>query len=118
MTSTIDTTVLDELGAMLGERGPAVIEDVVRTWVAESPALVAAVAPDSAADLDAIVSAAHSLKSSSRTVGAMSLGNAAEVVEHAGRSDDLASVTAERENILDLYAQAVDELQRRHTADC
>ena len=49
----------------------------------------------------------HGLKSNSRLVGGMELGNLAEKCEHAARDNDEALLNAETPNLLNLYAETV-----------
>ncbi len=59
-------------------------------------------------DLDAHRIATHSLKSSSRMVGAVALGDLAEKAEHASRDGDLAYVQANVAALLEQYGKSVD----------
>jgi HPt (histidine-containing phosphotransfer) domain-containing protein len=93
----LDTAVLDELGESVGGDRGFVVE-LIETFLTESAgqvdAVEAAVASDDAA---AVVRPAHTLKSSSATLGAQRLVAAARALEMAGRSgalDDQARRTA------------------------
>jgi HPt (histidine-containing phosphotransfer) domain-containing protein len=93
----IDSAVLDELGESVGGDRSFVVE-LIETFLTESAghvdAVEAAVATD---DPPAVVRPAHTLKSSSATLGAMRLMAAARALEMAGRSgalDDAARRTA------------------------
>ena len=59
-------------------------------------------------DLESHRIAAHSLKSSSRMVGAMRLGDLAERAEHAARDGDLASVREHVAALLEQYGRSVE----------
>ncbi len=59
-------------------------------------------------DLNAHRIATHSLKSSSRMVGALALGDLAEKAEHASRDGDLAYVQANVAALLEQYGKSVD----------
>jgi HPt (histidine-containing phosphotransfer) domain-containing protein len=93
----LDTGVLDELGESVGgDRGFVVelIETFLTDSAQEVDAVVSAVA---AGDAAALVRPAHTLKSSSATVGAHRLAAAARALEVAGRSgalDEAAQQTA------------------------
>ncbi len=113
---TLDPAVLNELSAMVGERGAAIAAEVAHTWFAEAPDHLAVLAPDSAADEDEILAAAHALKSSSRLVGAMALGAAAEHLECAAKAGDLDSVVAERADVAVMFERVKAELLARHPA--
>ncbi|HST45437.1 MAG TPA: response regulator, partial [Luteimonas sp.] len=82
----IDPDILDELRAMLGNE----VERLVDVFLEDTPRLIgalenAAVGPD----FDALRDAAHSLKSSSANLGAMSLSAAAKRVELGARERSL-----------------------------
>ena len=53
----------------------------------------------------------HGLKSNSRLVGGMELGDLAEKCEHAARGGDTAFVEANTAPLLELYAQTVEALK-------
>lgn len=53
----------------------------------------------------------HGLKSNSRLVGGMDLGNLAEKCEHAARDKDEATITAEQPNLMALYDQTIEALK-------
>ncbi|MBQ7166955.1 MAG: response regulator [Treponema sp.] len=59
-------------------------------------------------DLNAHRIAAHSLKSSSRMVGAMTLGDLSEKAEHAARDGDLEYVREHVPELLEAYGKAVE----------
>lgn len=113
---TVDHAVLDELSAMVGERGLAIAAEVAHTWLAEAPEQLAVLAPDSAADDDEVRSAAHALKSSSRLVGAMPLGAAAEHLERAAKAGDLDSVAGDRAEVATMFESVKRELLARYPA--
>ncbi len=54
----------------------------------------------------------HGLKSSSRTVGGMQLGDLAERLEHAARNNDIDTIKAETQSLFDLYKATVLALQK------
>ena len=53
----------------------------------------------------------HGLKSNSRLVGGMGLGNLAEKCEHAARDKDEATILAEHQNLLALYDETIAALK-------
>ena len=53
----------------------------------------------------------HGLKSNSRLVGGMDLGNLAEKCEHAARDKDEATILAEQPNLMALYDQTIEALK-------
>jgi two-component system sensor histidine kinase/response regulator len=85
----VDEAVLNEVMTATG--GDArFVQELVETYLADTPvqlkAMTAAVEVDDAA---ALVRPAHTLKSSSATVGAMRLSSVARELEMAGRSGTL-----------------------------
>lgn len=89
----LDESVLAELLASTGD-DVAFVRDLLETYLSETPeqldAIRAAVAANDAA---ALVRPAHTLKSSSATLGAMRLSAAGRELEMMGRSGTLDSTT-------------------------
>lgn len=85
----VDETVLDELRTSVGG-DDAFVRELIEAYLADSGAqldrIEAALAAD---DAEALVRPAHTLKSSSATVGAMKLSALARTLEMAGRSGSL-----------------------------
>jgi len=82
----LDTDILDDLHAMLGDE----VERLIDVFLDDTPRLVQALENAAAGpDYDALRDAAHSLKSSSANLGAMSLSAAAKRVELAAREKSL-----------------------------
>jgi HPt (histidine-containing phosphotransfer) domain-containing protein len=85
----LDPAVLDELRAATGD-DEEFIRDLVGTYVDEAPinldGMIAALA---AGDPAAIVRPAHTLKSSSASIGAMHLSAICRGIEEGGRSGEL-----------------------------
>jgi HPt (histidine-containing phosphotransfer) domain-containing protein len=89
-----DVPILDEriLTEVLETTGDDIgfVRELVETYMADTPAqLEAMTAAVEADDADALVRPAHTLKSSSATVGAMRLSSVARELEMAGRSGTL-----------------------------
>jgi two-component system, sensor histidine kinase and response regulator len=85
----LDERILEELLASTGD-DMAFVRELVETYLADTPtqleAMTAAVDAD---DADALVRPAHTLKSSSATVGAMRISSIARELEMAGRGGRL-----------------------------
>ena len=82
----LDPSVIDELRAATGD-DEAFILDLVETFVTEGAAnLEGMVAAASSGDVAAIVRPAHTLKSSSASLGAMRLSAIARAIEESGRA--------------------------------
>jgi HPt (histidine-containing phosphotransfer) domain-containing protein len=89
----LDETVLAELMASTGN-DLAFVRDLVETYLAEAPAQVEGIVIALAgADAAALVRPAHTLKSSSATMGAARLSAIARRLEMAGRSGALDAST-------------------------
>jgi HPt (histidine-containing phosphotransfer) domain-containing protein len=85
----IDEKVLDELRASVGGDDDFV-RDLIEAFLSDSGAQLDAIESAlKADDAEALVRPAHTLKSSSATVGAMELSAAARALEMAGRSGSL-----------------------------
>lgn len=96
----LDNSVLAELLASTGN-DMAFVRDLVETYLVEAPAQVEGIAAAvAAADAPALVRPAHTLKSSSATMGAMRLSAVARRLEMAGRSGALdASTVADAQTV-------------------
>jgi HPt (histidine-containing phosphotransfer) domain-containing protein len=85
----LDERILTEVLETTGD-DVAFVRELVETYLADTPiqlgAMTTAVQSD---DADALVRPAHTLKSSSATVGAMRLSSVARELEMAGRSGSL-----------------------------
>ena len=82
----LDQAVIDELRAATGD-DEAFIVDLVETYLTEGAAnLEDMLAAAAAIDAEAIVRPAHTLKSSSASLGAMRLSTICKAIEEAGRA--------------------------------
>jgi len=85
-TTTLDTSVLAALSDSVGG-DHAFVADLVETYLSDGAVQLAAI--DEAlrsSEVEALVRPAHTLKSSSRTVGANRLGELSRQIEMVGRS--------------------------------
>jgi two-component system sensor histidine kinase/response regulator len=90
----LDEAVLAELTSSVQDDRPFVVE-LVNAYLADGPAQVDAIeAAVAANDAAALVRPAHTLKSSSATVGAQRLAAASRELEMVGRSGSLDSASA------------------------
>jgi HPt (histidine-containing phosphotransfer) domain-containing protein len=109
-----DVPVLDEsvLTEVLETTGNDIgfVRELIETYLADTPILLEAMtAAADADDADALVRPAHTLKSSSATVGAMRLSAIARELEMAGRSGGLdAASRATLENAQTEWKAAAD----------
>jgi HPt (histidine-containing phosphotransfer) domain-containing protein len=104
--------VLDELRSILGNE----VDRLIEVFLDDTPRLIAAL--ESAAtgpDMEMLRNAAHTLKSSSANLGAMSLSNAAKRVELGARSQTLERPAVAVALIANEFARARQAL-RAHMA--
>jgi HPt (histidine-containing phosphotransfer) domain-containing protein len=92
----VDERVLNEVMETTGD-DIGFVRELVETYLSDAPAqLEAMTAAVEADDADALVRPAHTLKSSSATVGAMRLSSVARELEMAGRMGTLESSVPDR----------------------
>jgi len=110
----LDTDILDDLHAMLGDE----VDRLVDVFLDDTPRLIHALESAAAGpDYDALRDAAHSLKSSSANLGAMSLSAAAKRVELAAREKSLERPAVAVALIANEFARVKQlMLARRHQA--
>jgi len=115
----LDQAVLRELQETTGD-DPDFVRDLVETYLADVPVQLEGIDGAIAAnDAEALVRPAHTLKSSSVTLGALRLGEVSRTLEMTGRSGTL-DATA-RENAATAHAewtsvqQAIDAWLAEHT---
>ncbi len=101
--SAIDVKVLQELRKMLGEDDPQTLAEVIESYLADMPALMQAIqAAVDRADARALCLSAHTLKSTSATIGAIAFSKLLLRLEEIGK----ASTTAEAISIVsELWAE-------------
>ena len=110
--SILDDETLDDLRASVnGDR--AFVVELVEAYLADGATHVAEVeAALAAGDADGLVRPAHTLKSSSATLGAKRLASLARELEAAGRSGTLdASITARTPALREAWDEAADALR-------
>ena len=105
----LDEGVLTELTETTGG-DIGFVRELVETYLAETPTqLEAMTAALEADDADALVRPAHTLKSSSATVGAMRLSSVARELEMAGRTGALEAAVPGRLEAARAEWRAVEE---------
>jgi HPt (histidine-containing phosphotransfer) domain-containing protein len=106
----IDHALLDELGEMLGPR----LADIIATFVDNLDGQLADLrhALDTG-DVPAIRAAAHRLKGSAGSIGALALGDAAASVERAAALGDVDAVTTHAAPLETIAREAVAALHAR-----
>jgi PAS domain S-box-containing protein len=89
----LDASALADLRAAVDD--PAFVADLIGTFLAEAPALVATLQRAHAAgDAEELRRAAHTLKSNARTFGATRLGDACQELEEKSRAEELDDAAA------------------------
>ena len=112
LAPVLDASVLEDLEAMLGDE----VDRLVDVFLEDTPRLLRALEAAAAGpDHDALREAAHSLKSSSANLGAMSLSAAAKRVELAARERTLERPAVAVALIANEFARARQQLLARRT---
>src|SRR2546423_5316049 len=84
--TALDQAVLSELKETTGD-DPAFVRDLIETYLADVPVQLEGIeAAVAANDAEALIRPAHTLKSSSATVGAMRLAETSRALDMAGRT--------------------------------
>ena len=106
--TAIDVATFEQLKSDLGED---FIAELVETYCTETPQLIESLQKSLAGlDSDGFRRAAHSIKSSSASLGAMRLSEHARQLEMIGKSGDLAEAATQLEKLETEYALASAEL--------
>ena len=104
--STIDSATFEKLK---NDVGRDFVGELVETYCSETPQLIAKLRYAlEANDSDTFRRAAHSIKATSNTFGALSLGEIAKELEMMGRAGDLAGAQEK----MDQLAAEYDRVQR------
>ncbi|MEM9305020.1 MAG: ATP-binding protein [Pseudomonadota bacterium] len=110
----LDQVVLEDLREIMG----ADFDNLVRVFLEDSPkALRALVKAAKANDRDAMITPAHSLKSTSANLGALRLAEHSKILEHGARDGSLKQANKQIARIVNLYKQVAKELQDVLKAD-
>jgi HPt (histidine-containing phosphotransfer) domain-containing protein len=107
--SAIDRAVFARLGEITGD-DPEFLAELVDTYLADGDAQVRALREAPAGDLAALVRPAHSLKSSSASIGAMALADRCRSLEADARAGQVDDVDGAIEAIAEGFAAAATEL--------
>ena len=111
-TPVLDAAVLEELAASVGgDRG--FVDELIRTYLEDAEGQLAAIeAAVGAEDASELIRPAHTLKSSSATLGAKRLAERARALEIAGRSERIDDESrADGEKIREDWQEAKAALQ-------
>jgi HPt (histidine-containing phosphotransfer) domain-containing protein len=106
----LDAAVVADLRESVGG-DDAFVAELVETYVVEAAALLEAMATAAAAgNTDAIVRPAHTLKSSSATIGAMRLASICRNVEEAGRAGRVEGLSEQVEQAGGTWRETLEAL--------
>jgi HPt (histidine-containing phosphotransfer) domain-containing protein len=106
----LDDAVLAELRASTGD-DEAFVRELVDAYVTEATGYLEAMsAAASAGDAAAIVRPAHTLKSSSATLGAMRLSTISRSIEEAGRAGHAGNLASDVERAHAAWAETIRAL--------
>lgn len=109
----LDPIAIAELRAMAGDE-PILVSQIIDCYLQESPSLITAMREAiSQQNGAALMRAAHSLKSSSQSLGAVRMAEVCLALEQMGRSSNIAS---QEQEIAMTMAQLVAEYQRVEAA--
>lgn len=115
----LDGPTLEALFESVGDNSEFLAE-LIDTYVADAPAQVASLrAALEAGDVEALVRPAHTLKSSSASLGALGLAEQCRQLEHAARDGSLGGAADAVEAIaaeVDRVATALEETKRSFAA--
>jgi len=113
--TTLNTEVLDGLRLLAGQGAPDALNELIELFFAEAPKLIAAMRSAVASrDAPGLSLTAHTLKSSSATLGASSLAGLCAELEAIGKSGSLAGAKVKAGQIEAEYerVKAALELER------
>lgn len=109
-TSVLDETTLTSLGGTSGLASP-LVKRVITLYRQEAAKLVHGIEKALLVDdQDVLARAAHTLKSSSASIGAYSLSHVAKQIEHLARQGRTAEARALQVILQQEFAQLMDEL--------
>ncbi len=109
----LDRETLDRLRRLGGEAEPALVADLVRSFLAQLPGLLDAVRQALASgDARGAERAAHRLKGMSGALGALSLSAAAAALEDVARGGTLAAAPERLARLEEEAARAGEALRR------
>jgi signal transduction histidine kinase/CheY-like chemotaxis protein len=107
----VDALVLQQMATALDRNGPAVVAEVIRLFMDDTPALLGRLTSAGAAgDLETLTKEAHSLRGSCGTVGAVAMSQVCNALERAARAGDIARSTEYVAQLAGLYPPTVAAL--------
>ncbi len=111
-TGLLDPAPLEDMIEIFGEDGPAIVYEIVETFLSESPELVTRVDLGvESRNLVAIRDGTHTLKSSAGNVGATALANLCQCIESAARNSDHVTAIELCPGVRTLFEQTAESLR-------
>ncbi len=111
-TDTIDHKVLDELVTMMGGDA-SILDDLIGAYLDETPVLVERLAQAaSTGNWTDINSAAHAIKSSSASLGAMALSETAKLLEHDAANGEVKDAVTRATDLKQQFSAASKALAK------
>ncbi|MGK7901193.1 MAG: response regulator [Hormoscilla sp.] len=100
----LDVKALQNLSEMLGPEAQTVMQEVIESYTADAPKLLEAIATAiKESDADSLHRAAHTLKGSSGTLGAMRLSSLCKELDNLARSGSTSPAPGWKQQIEDEY---------------
>jgi len=113
----LDEAAIEQIIAIDPENGETLLSGIIDTFCTTAGDLVdLMVEAANADDLDAVARAAHSLKSSSASVGAMRLSELSKALEASARQSDISAVRSAARNARQEFSAAAAALNERRRA--
>ncbi|OQX65026.1 MAG: hypothetical protein B5M51_01950 [Anaerolinea sp. 4484_236] len=108
----IDPSALESYREIMGDEADEFIADILETYLSDSINLLATLDEAlSSGSVDKFVRAAHTLKSTSATVGAQQVSSLAANLEKRGQSENLSDLASDTVQIRKEYEQAAAQLK-------
>jgi len=109
----VDGRVLDRIAALSPDTGRQIVRSVVQAYLESSPAYVQELMSGlDHGDLERVRNAAHSLKSSAASIGALNFATICQLAETAAREADQTTVIAKSAVIGQAHPFVCDSLRR------
>jgi HPt (histidine-containing phosphotransfer) domain-containing protein len=113
---TIDTSVLDSYRDFMEEDADEFIRDVLNEFYTNAEELLVTLnTPPTQSSLEEFVRAAHTLKSTSATVGATQLSKTAAEIEAKGKAGEIAAMAPLVTTLRKTYEEAKAKLEEIYT---
>jgi len=109
---SLDKSALDSYREFMGEDAPAFIAEIISSFMDSAPKLVATLEhalPNS--DQEAFIRAAHTLKSTSATIGATLLAALAAEMEIFGKTDEWKNLSGKLDEVKEELQRVIETLR-------